>query len=174
MFDDHAYFTVDGTSYTISRPGALAVYCGDAPKKNEDGTTSHSMRGPLLLMDTEMWKDGREVIEKIAEVLDENAGRFFKSARGKGRKWQPVSDYTPGREMVQVRCRVTEFETTEFPRDSEFPISTFDHAPGDTFVSIGFRDFEGNWFVAGWHMQQDCFTDARHFEVLEWTEMEPA
>jgi hypothetical protein len=76
-----AYFTVEPTSCTIRDRGALAIYCGDKPRKNEDGSTSLSLRAPLLLMPPEMFCDAEEVMEKVARVLNENAHLFFDSAR---------------------------------------------------------------------------------------------
>lgn len=76
----HEYFSVETTSCTIRKGGALAIYCGDAPRKNDDGTTSHSLRGPLLIMPHEMWNDPETVAGKVARVLNENAHLFFDSA----------------------------------------------------------------------------------------------
>lgn len=75
------YFTVERTSLTIPRSGAKAIIAGDRPRRNEDGSTSFSLRGPLLIMPPEMWGDDDVVLEKVARVLNENAGRFFASAR---------------------------------------------------------------------------------------------
>lgn len=77
------YFTVQETSLTIPRSGALAIFAGDKPRKNADGTTSHSLRGPLLLMPQEMWTDAEETIAKIAKLLNDNAHLFFDSAKQK-------------------------------------------------------------------------------------------
>jgi hypothetical protein len=83
--------------------------------------------------------------------------------------WKSLNLYNPDEEeLVQVLCRVLPDIAGEFPRSSDFPISSGDHAVGDLFVSIGFRGDDGNWSVAGWDMTQDCFTDARLFKVLAW------
>lgn len=75
------YFTVAPCSLTIPRRGALAIFCGDKPKKNDDGTTSYSLRGPLLLMPPELWDEGPETMAKVAQVLNDNAHLFFDSAK---------------------------------------------------------------------------------------------
>lgn len=79
---DHQYFTAQPTSLTIERSGALAIFCGDAPRKTETGT-SHSLRGPLFIMPQEMWEDADETARIAAEVLNANANRFFESAKGR-------------------------------------------------------------------------------------------
>ena len=79
---DHQYFTVEPTACTIPKRGALAIYCGDAPRRNEaDGTTSYSLRGPLLIIPPYMWGDPEGIAEKVATVLNENASLFFDSAK---------------------------------------------------------------------------------------------
>lgn len=81
----HQYFSIEATACTIPKRGALAIYCGDAPRRNEaKGTTSHSLRGPLFIMPPDMWSDPEEVAEKVARVLNENAHLFFDSARSEG------------------------------------------------------------------------------------------
>lgn len=77
---DHQYFTAEPTSLTIERSGALAIFCGDAPRKVEGGT-SRSLRGPLFIMPQEMWEDADETAKTAAAVLNQSAHRFFKSAR---------------------------------------------------------------------------------------------
>ncbi|HLS19465.1 MAG TPA: hypothetical protein VK090_06620 [Paracoccaceae bacterium] len=80
---EHQYFTVEETVLTITKPGALAIYCGDAPRRNErDGTTAHSMRGPLLIMPQDFWGDPEEIAGKVAKLLNDNAHLFFSSAQG--------------------------------------------------------------------------------------------
>lgn len=77
---DKDYFTVEATSLDIPRSGAMAIFCGDKPKRHEDGSTSYSLRGPLLLMPPEMWDDPEDIMAKVAKVLNENAHLFFSSA----------------------------------------------------------------------------------------------
>ena len=75
------YFTVETTSLTIPKRGAKAIYAGDKPRKNADGTTSFSMRAPLLLMPEGMFKDEDEVLRKVVDLLNVNAVIFFDSAK---------------------------------------------------------------------------------------------
>lgn len=77
---DHQYFTVEGTALTIQKRGALAIYCGDAPRTNADGSTSHSLRAPLLILPPDLFEDGEEEIRKVAQLLNANAHLFFSSA----------------------------------------------------------------------------------------------
>lgn len=76
----HRYFEVEPTALTIPSRGALAIYCGDAPRRHPNGTTSFSIRGPLLLMPPEMWTDAEATMAKIAKVLNDHAHLFFDSA----------------------------------------------------------------------------------------------
>lgn len=77
---EHQYFTVDETAFTIP-DGGLAIYCGDAPRHNADGTTSHSLRGPLLIIPPDIWSDQQGIAEKVAKVLNDHAHVFFDSAK---------------------------------------------------------------------------------------------
>lgn len=79
---DYKYFTVEATIFTIPERGALAIVCGDAPRRNEaEGTTSYSLRGPLLIMPPDLWNDQEEIAARVAQLLNENAHVFFESAR---------------------------------------------------------------------------------------------
>ena len=80
MFAEN-YFTVETTSLTIPKRGAKAIYAGEKPRKNADGTTSFSMRAPLLLMPEGMFKDEDEVLRKVVDLLNVNAAIFFDSAK---------------------------------------------------------------------------------------------
>lgn len=75
------YFTVETTSLTIPKRGAKAIFAGDKPKKNADGTSSFSMRAPLLLMPEGMFHDEDDVLRKIVDLLNANASIFFDSAK---------------------------------------------------------------------------------------------
>jgi hypothetical protein len=79
--------------------------------------------------------------------------------------WRPLTEYEPSMQLVQVLCKVTEPELSEFPRACELPISAGDYGIDDMFVSIGWQDEDGIWFVAGWDMMQDCWKDAKCFKV---------
>lgn len=77
---DRDYFTVEPTSCTISVRGALAIFCGDKPCRNADGSTTHSLRAPLLIMPQEIWHDPEETMMKVAAVLNRHAAMFCPSA----------------------------------------------------------------------------------------------
>lgn len=82
---EHAYFSVEPTAATIPKRGSLAIYCGDAPRRNADGSTSFSLRAPLLIMPPGMFSDAEVTMQEVADVLNENWRRFFPStpvARG--------------------------------------------------------------------------------------------
>lgn len=78
----HTYFEVDSTNADIPRRGQrIAVLAGDAPVRNEEnGTTSYSMRFPILIM-SDLVSEPEGVAEKVAELLNKNAHMFFKSAQ---------------------------------------------------------------------------------------------
>lgn len=82
---------------------------------------------------------------------------------------EPPSD--PGTNY-QVLCQTLSDIVDPVPRSCHLAISSGDHAEGDLFVSIGWPDENGDaesgWFVAGWDMTQDCWTDARRYKVLGW------
>lgn len=78
---DSDYFTVEKTALTIPKRGAKAIYAGEKTRKNADGTTSYSMRAPLLLMPSGMFYDEDAVLQKIVDLLNANASAFFESAK---------------------------------------------------------------------------------------------
>ena len=78
---DHRYFTVETTSLTHLPHLATAIYCGDGPRRNADGSNTHLLRFPMAIIPPEMFDDEEEMAETLAEVLNENAHRFYKSAR---------------------------------------------------------------------------------------------
>ena len=82
--------------------------------------------------------------------------------------WKDPKEYRIDDDLVQVLCEVTQPQTSDFPRSCEMPVSSGDHGVGDRFVSIGHANDDGEWFVAGWEMTQDCWTDARCFIVHGW------
>jgi hypothetical protein len=90
--------------------------------------------------------------------------------------WKSTYEYQIENNLVLVLCQVTKPTPAnpEFARACELDISSGDHADGEKFVSIGSRDEDGEWFVAGWDMTQDCWTDARCFTVLGWQSMPKA
>lgn len=89
------------------------------------------------------------------------------------RRWRDPIFLPPDGQIVQVLCRVLPDKPHDgMPREVNLGISTGDVPVGHLFVSIGFPDENGDseagWFVAGWNMAQDCWQDARRFEVLGW------
>lgn len=77
----HSYFTVARTNARPHKDGGkIAVHFSDAPKRNEEaGTTSYSMIWPgLLVVDGISEPEG--FAATVAEILNENAHRFFESA----------------------------------------------------------------------------------------------
>ena len=69
-------------------------------------------------------------------------------------------------DLVQVLCVCTPIAISGFPRSCDFPISSGDHGAEEHFVSIGFYSKELGWQIAGWDMNQDCWTNAQHFRVI--------
>lgn len=75
------YFTVEHTSLTIPKRGALAIYCGDRPTKNADGSTTHSLRVPLFLIPEDIVGNAEEIAREVSAILNAHADRFFASAK---------------------------------------------------------------------------------------------
>lgn len=105
MGEKHEYFSVDPTSMVIPKSGALAIICGDAPRRNAvDGTTSYSLRGPLLIIPPELWDAPDEIAAKVARVLNDNAHLFFDSAATQAHpRWRLIADEPPpddGRDLL--------------------------------------------------------------------------
>jgi len=86
-------------------------------------------------------------------------------------EWKDPDEYRTDDDLVQVLAEVTQPITSRFPRSCEMPVSSGDHCVGDHFVSIGHGNEDGEWFVAGWEMTQDCWTDARCFSVVGWQKL---
>lgn len=82
---DHDYFTVSRTNAKPHKEGGkIGIHFSDAPRHNpEKGTTSYSMIWPGLLV-TECVSDPEGFANAVAQVLNENADRFFKSAQQDG------------------------------------------------------------------------------------------
>jgi len=74
------YFTVETTSMLIQERGALAIYTGEKPRKNPDGSTSCFMRAPMLLIPQGLSREPEVIMEKVARILNEHAAEFFDSA----------------------------------------------------------------------------------------------
>jgi hypothetical protein len=82
-FADHKYFEADYTSYRTSEEmdECVGVFVGDKPKRNEDGSKSCVLRFPAIIV-SEYTSNPMEFAKTLAEVLQENAHRFFASAEG--------------------------------------------------------------------------------------------
>lgn len=103
--NEHQYFTAEATACTIPKRGALAIYCGDAPRRNEaDGTTSHSMRGPLLIIPPEVWSDPEGIAGKVAKVLNDHAHLFFESARAQPPEAPTMTNRIEQKAIPYGRC----------------------------------------------------------------------
>ena len=93
-------------------------------------------------------------------------------------KWNSPNDKPSDAENYQVLCRVLPDEIAHPMRSLHVGVSSGDHGEGDLFVSIGWpdenNDAESGWFVAGWDMSQDCWSDARRYQVLGWLPMADA
>lgn len=86
----HRYFEAEPTSGGVPRDDRIGIVVGDAPRRDEAiGTTTHSIRFPALIV-AEWVKDPEAFAREVAEVLNENAGRFFESARPE--LWRPADD----------------------------------------------------------------------------------
>lgn len=118
----------------------------------------------------ERWKAGQLVAQLIRGSLA--ALEPLPKLERMPTNWRPLHEYDPANpdcELVQVLCEVIADENNEIDH-----ISSGDHAVGDQFVSIGFLADDAyiagvpDWLVAGWCMNQDCFTDARCFKVVAW------
>lgn len=79
---DFPYFTAERTALTIPDRGCVAIYCGDAPTRHDDGTTSYKLRAPLLIIPNGMFDDEDGIAAKVAAILNRHAGEFFDSAKG--------------------------------------------------------------------------------------------
>jgi len=85
MTKAHQYFTAEETT-CAELPSLLqerfAIFVGDAPRQREDGSTVLSLRWPMMIL-TELCSDRPGVAKMVAEVLNENAARFFPTAPGR-------------------------------------------------------------------------------------------
>jgi hypothetical protein len=82
MFE-HKYFEVTRTSMRIRKRGALAIHCSDAPKRDAaTGTTTFSLRIPILLIPEDIFEDAEELAAKVARILNDHAAEFYSSAKG--------------------------------------------------------------------------------------------
>jgi hypothetical protein len=76
------YFEAEPTAYREARKRSetvFAIYAGEKSRKNPDGSTSAFLRFPALIV-SEYTANGDEFAKTVADVLEENASRFFASA----------------------------------------------------------------------------------------------
>jgi hypothetical protein len=80
-FADHQYFEADYTSYRTSpdMKECVGIYVSEKPRRNDDGTKSCFMRFPAIIV-SEWTANPMDFAKTLAEVLQENAHRFFASA----------------------------------------------------------------------------------------------
>lgn len=74
------YFDAQPTSCTIPSRGAWAVYAGEQPYRTERGI-SYPLRFPMVLV-PDFITPQEGTAKAVAEVLNENAGRFFPARDG--------------------------------------------------------------------------------------------
>lgn len=104
LTEGHAYFTVESTACTIPKRGAMAIYCGDAPKLDDEGrVTSFSLRAPLLIMPPDFFSDEEETLRKVVGVLNKNAGFFYSSALTRKCPSSPVAET-----LLRIKDRLTD------------------------------------------------------------------
>jgi hypothetical protein len=77
--DKHEYFKVGNASSLAHPKDGLCIFAGDAPVRHDDGTTSFSLRAPIVTISS-IINDREQIAEVIAEILNENAHRLFSSA----------------------------------------------------------------------------------------------
>jgi hypothetical protein len=75
----HEYFTVGNASRLAYPEDGLCIFGGEAPTRHDDGSTSYSLRAPVVIISS-IIEHRPELADIIAEVLNENAHRFFPSA----------------------------------------------------------------------------------------------
>jgi hypothetical protein len=80
-FADHKYFEADYTTYRQSEDleECIGIFVGEKPHRKEAGNKVMSMRFPAIII-SEWTSNPMEFAKTLAEVLQENADRFFSSA----------------------------------------------------------------------------------------------
>ncbi|MBC7282624.1 hypothetical protein [Hoeflea sp.] len=110
--EGHDYFKVEGTACTIPRPGARAIICGDAPRYDDDAkTASYPMRAPLLIMPPDMFSNADETLGMVADVLNENAARFFSSAQASKDSVKPDATFHTSlivERLIRIKDRLSD------------------------------------------------------------------
>ena len=78
---EHTVWTVDSTAYlrNLDREDmeseCIAIHYQSPPKRNENGTTSHSLRYPLLVVSLYVGQP-REVADRVAAILNAHWDTF--------------------------------------------------------------------------------------------------
>ena len=89
----HEYFTVGNASSVANPEDGLCLFAGEAPTRNPNGSTNFSLRAPAILI-SEIISDRQNIASVLAEVLNENAHRFFSSATDTQAGLKSVEDAT--------------------------------------------------------------------------------
>jgi hypothetical protein len=77
MTEPHIYFSAQMTTAGIpKRAERVAIYAQGAPKQHEDGSKSIHLNWPMLIL-SEFAADPAKIAKTVADVLNENAHRFF-------------------------------------------------------------------------------------------------
>jgi hypothetical protein len=80
MTEPHIYFSAQMTTAGIpKRVERVAIYAQGAPKQHEDGSKSIHLNWPMLIL-SEFAVDPAKIAKTVADVLNENAHRFFPDA----------------------------------------------------------------------------------------------
>lgn len=107
MSEKHEYFTVGNASSIAHPEDGLCIFAGDAPVRNDNGSTSHHLRAPIVTISS-IINDREQIAEVLAEVLNENADRFFPSAQSAA---QAVADKVRA-ETIERVIRLVEHGAT--------------------------------------------------------------
>ena|SRR5688572_20702115 len=76
---EHKYFSIGYASHIANPKDGMCIFAGEAPTRNDNGSTSFSLRAPMVLI-SEVVGDRYEIAKTVEAVLNENAHRFFSSA----------------------------------------------------------------------------------------------
>lgn len=80
MSEPHIYFSAQMTTAGIpKRAERVGIYAQAAPKTNNDGSRSIGLNWPMLVL-SEYAAEPARLAKVVAEVLNENAHRFFPDA----------------------------------------------------------------------------------------------
>jgi|GEM_PF-6477303 len=77
---EHTYFRAGLVGGVALYPDPIAIHFTDKPQRLADGRISLAVGGPCLVV-TALVEEPDRFAEEVAAVLQENAHRFFASAR---------------------------------------------------------------------------------------------